>query len=332
MKEWIHTHSTDLLAYGGLVFCLALFSILSPIIRDVNILDPTGLAFKSILRDGVILCILSCGAVFVYSLNAMDISVGAQMSLYCVLLVHIYNITGSTPSSVLQGFILIFVIAMVCGIINSVIGSVLKIIPIITSLFLMFTIYGINALLFHTWNPDSEAMAFNIGTASSTDFSVFREPRTQVLILIAFLLLFAYLFNYTKIGKYTKAIGANPTCASQAGINLTRYKMIAYLVFGVSIVVASVVFVANAGTTTSFSGVGYEMKVMVCLIIGGMRLSGGMRSKISSAVVGGFTFALISRGFVFLGIPDKFTMLFVAIIFIILILVTCRSNTKTLPR
>ena len=235
----------------------------------------------------------------------MDISVGAQMSLYTILLVHIYNINDSTAISVFIGFILILILSLISGFINSVVASVLKIIPIITSLFLMFLLLGISAAVFQTWSPYSEAMAFQAGIASETHFAIFREPWMQVLILIITIIIFTYLFNYTKIGKYARAIGANANCATQSGINSTKYKLVAYLVFAVSIAIASFVFVANNGTTTHSSGAGYEMKIMVCLILGGMPLTGGMRSRISSAVVGGFTYALISRSFVFLGYPGQ---------------------------
>jgi ribose transport system permease protein len=175
-------------------------------------------------------------------------------------------------------------------------------------------------------------MSFDIGTANKTHFAIFRKSWVQIVILVVMLLLFTYLFNFTKLGKYSKAMGANIVFARHAGIHIVKYRMLAYMVFGLAIVVASLLFVANTGSTTSNAAQGYEMKTMVALIIGGMPLSGGMKSKISSAVVGGITFALISRSFVYLGVPDKFTMLFIALIYIVVVLVTCRSKEKVLPR
>lgn len=331
-KEWLSVHANDLFAYGGFVFCVLVFSIFSPIIKDVNILDPTGLAFKSIIYDAVMYSILASGAVFIYSLGAMDISVGAQMSLYAILLIQIYNVRGSTPGSIILGLLLVITIAMLCGAVNSIIASILQMRPIITSLVLQFFIYGITAVFMKSWNPDSAAMSFDIGTASKTHFAIFRNSWVQIGVLAVIIVLFTYLFNYTRVGKYTKAIGANITCAGQLGIPIIKYRLFAYLIFGIAIVAASLLFVANTGNTTSTAGKGYEMKIMISLIIGGMPLSGGMKSKISSAVVGGFTYALISRSFIYLGVPDKYTTLFVAFIYIIVVLVTCRSKDKVLPR
>ena len=331
-KEQIRQHGNDIFAYSGLIFCILIFSIFPPIIKDVNILDPSGLAFKNIIADGVIYSILASGAVFVYSLGAMDISVGAQMTLYSVLLIQIYNVGGSSPWMIVAGVLVILVIAMACGATNSIVASTLDMKPIITSLILQFFLYGIAAILMLEWCPSSVAMGFDIGTASKTHFAVFRNPWVQIGVLVIFLLLVGYLFNYAKLGRYVRAIGANMECARQAGVNVVRYKLLAYLTFALAIVVASVLFVATKGSTDQTAGKGYEMKIMISLILGGMPLSGGMKSKISSAVIGGFTYALISRSFIYLGVPDKFTTMFVALIYIVVVLVTCRSKDKVLPR
>lgn len=330
--NWLKDHRNDLFAYSGLVLCVIVFSILPPIIKGVNILDPSGLAFKSIVFDAVLYAILASGAVFIYSLGAMDISVGAQMSLYSILLIHLYNVNGSKPEVIVGSMVLILMIAFVCGIMNSIIASALEMKPIITSLILQFFIYGIAAVLMKAWNPESMALSFDIGVASKTHFAIFRNSWVQIGIMVVMVILFTYIFNFTKLGKYTKALGANSVCAEQLGINSVKYRLLAYLTFALAIVMASLLFVANTGSVIATAGKGFEMKIMISLIIGGMPLAGGMKSKISSAVIGAFTFALISRSFVFLGVADKYTTLFVAGIYIIVVLFTVRSDKKVLPR
>ena len=64
-KEQLRQHGNDIFAYSGLIFCILIFSIFPPIIKGVNILDPSSLAFKNIIADGVTYSILASGAVFV---------------------------------------------------------------------------------------------------------------------------------------------------------------------------------------------------------------------------------------------------------------------------
>lgn len=329
---WLKNNANYLAGYAGLLLCIVLFGILSPVIKNVNIFDITGNSFKTIFVEGVIFSILSIGLVFVYSLGAMDISIGAQMSLYVVLLVKVYNVAGSNRKALFLGVLLILVIALLCGAVNSVLASVLKIKPIITSLFLQFLLYGVSVLLFNKWSGNSESMTFNVGTASKTDYAPFRSIGVMLVSLVIVIIVFSYLFNYTKIGKFVKAIGANQECAQQAGVNITVYRMAAYLIAAVTTVIATVIFLANKSAITYDACRGYEMNIIICLILGGMPISGGMKSRIGYAVVGSFTFALIDICFVFIGVQSKMTNLFVAIIYIVVVLLTCRDKGRTLPQ
>lgn len=74
------------------------------------------------------------------------------------------------------------------------------------------------------------------------------------------------------------------------------------------------------------------MNVMVALILGGMPLSGGMKSKVSCAVVGAFTYSLLNVGLPMIGIAVNQVNFIKAIIFIIVVLITCRKSKGILPR
>lgn len=329
---WLKENSNYLAGYAGLIVCMVLFGILSPAVKGVNIFDITGSSFKTIFTEGVVYAIVSTGAVFIYSLGAMDVSIGAQMSLYCVLLVRIYNVAGSNATAMLLGIALILGLALLCGAVNSVLASILKIKPIITSLFLQFVLYGISVILLNRWCGDSESMTFNAGTASNTAFAPFRNILVMLLVLILVGALFTYLFRYTKTGRYVRALGANQECSRQAGVDVVYYRLLAYLLMAISIVTATVVFLANKSSVTYEACRGYEMNIIICLILGGMPISGGMRSRISCAVIGSFTYALIDICFIFIGVPSRMTNLFVAIIYIVVVLMTCRDKGRVLPQ
>jgi ribose transport system permease protein len=53
---------------------------------------------------------------------------------------------------------------------------------------------------------------------------------------------------------------------------------------------------------------------------------------VSCAVVGSFTFSLLDVGLPLIGIANKFTYLVKALIFIIVVLMTCRKKLGILPR
>ena len=74
------------------------------------------------------------------------------------------------------------------------------------------------------------------------------------------------------------------------------------------------------------------MNVMVSLILGGMPLKGGMKSKVACAIIGSLTFSLLAVGLPIIGVPTKMTFLIKAIIFLAVVLITCRQKSGPLPR
>ena len=154
----------------------------------------------------------------------------------------------------------------------------------------------------------------------------------MILVLLVEILIISYLFNFTKFGKYAKAIGANPIAAMQSGINLVKYKVICYIIMGICVVVASIFQMGYTGSASDSTGTGFEMNVMVALILGGMPLAGGMRSKVSYAVVGAFTYSLLDVGLPLIGIAPNQVFIIKAIIFMVVVLITCRKPNGTLPR
>ena len=154
----------------------------------------------------------------------------------------------------------------------------------------------------------------------------------MILALILEVLIVGYIFRYTRIGKNVKAIGANPVAAHQNGISLVRYKIAAYVVMGVCVVAASLFQMGYTASASDSTGTGFEMNVMVSLILGGMPLNGGMHSQISCAVVGSFTYAILDVGLPMLGVQPNEVFVIKAVLFLAVVVLTCRKKTGVLPR
>ena len=273
------------------------------------------------ISDVIVTALLSVGAVFVYALGNIDISTGKQVGLYATLMVVIQQQTGS----LLWGVLLSFLIAIFIAIVNAITGELLHIYAIIPSVVFMFVLSGLSTIIYS-----------NLGCRSISlynyDYSIFKNPWVMVGTLIIESLLVAFVFNKTMVGKYTKAIGANAISASQGGANIIKYKVMAYIVMGVCTVVASLFQMGYTASASDSTGTGYELNVMIALILGGMPLSGGMKSRVSSALVGAMTFSLLNVGLPLIGVPVNFTFMVKALIFMIVVLITCRKRGGVLPR
>lgn len=315
---WLKEHIKDIAAYGGLLLCIVIFSIVPPFLGESIW---TGAKLSTLMSDVIVTALMAVGAVFVYSLGNMDISIGGQVGLYATLMVILGNRTGS----LFAGIALSFVITIIIGIVNGAAGELLKIHPIVPSLVFMMVLNGVRSILYNKLGSRNTSL---IGI----DYSLFKQPWFMVLVLALEVLVIGFLFNYTKLGKNARAIGANPVVASQSGINLVQYKICAYVIMGLCVVVASIFQMGYTGSASDSTGTGFEMNVMVALILGGMPLSGGMSAKVSCAVIGAFTYSILDVGLPLIGVPNNMTFLIKAIIFIAVVLITCRKKDGMLPR
>lgn len=316
--NWIKKHAKDFIPYCGLIVCIIIFSVIPPIFGESIW---TGTRLSNLMSDVIVNALLSVGAVFVYSLGNMDISIGSQMRVYAYIIIVMANSTGS----LLWGILISLAIALVVAVINGAAGQLLHIHSIVPSLVFMMIFAGLSTMFYV--NHGSR----NI-TLTSLDCSILKNPIVMLIVLIIETAIISYFFYFTKAGKNAKAIGANPLAAEQSGINLLKYKILCYIILSVCVVIATLFQMGYTGSASDSTGTGYEMNVMVALILGGMPLSGGMKSKVSCAIVGSFTYSILSIGLPLIGVPNNMTFFIKAIIFIIVVLITCRKKDGTLPR
>ncbi len=316
--DWIQRHKSQFGAYCGLLFCILFFSILTPM-HGESIWSASKMA--TLLSNVIVLAILSVGAVFVYALGNMDISIGKQVGLYSTLIVVLGNSTGS----LLPGILLSVAIAVVIGVINGATGEILKIHPVISSVVVMMVLGGINSITYTRLGSRNVAL-------QSIDHHVFKQPWLMLTVLIAEILIVCYLFYFTKIGKNAKAIGANHVAAQQSGISLIKYQVIPYIILGIFTVLAALFQMGYTGSSSDSTGTGFEMNVVVALVLGGMPLSGGMRSRVLCAIVGSLTLALLTLGLPMIGMAANQVFVVKAMIFMIVVLITCRKKSGALPR
>ena len=313
-KEWFSNHSSDVLSYGGLVLCIIVFAILS----GGNLFSAYN--FRILIQAVCVYAILSMGAMFVYSMGYMDISVGAQVGVYSILCILIANTTGS----ILLAFLAILGLALVCGFINGYVAVMLGLPSIVTSIFLMSIFGGVQALIM-------EKLALN-SVSIEVDVSLFKNTSFMVAMIVVVALISVYLYNYTPLGELTKSIGANERATDYSGINTTKWKVLAYAFFGITVALGAFLLTARTGAAGKGTGNGYAMDIMVALLLGGMPLSGGMKSKISSALIGSFTYVILSNGLILSGVDTKLVYIIKAFVFIAVILITCRKKDGVLPR
>ena len=88
------------------------------------------------------------------------------------------------------------------------------------------------------------------------------------MITLVCIVLITILFHYTKVGKRIMAIGSNPSAAKASGIDITKYKLLAYLIAGVMMGLTVLLTVLRAGAAGATSGSGFQVTVLLMMVIG----------------------------------------------------------------
>lgn len=317
--SFLGKHVYDIAAYAGLAATLILFLVFGGQRLAYNA--------QTILQTSAPNIIISLGAVFVYSMGYMDVSVGQQVGVYAILMIMITNAIGGVLG-VVVGFLVILALALLCGAFNGAVAVWLKLPSIVTSLFLMFFFTGAQLLLMESTGTNS----ISVPTALLRPADRNAYNLLLVVIIVVMALAVTYFFKFTKLGKYTRGIGANETATAQSGVNTTKWKVLAYMAFGVCVAIGSYVMLMRTGSAGKGTGTGYAMDIMICLILGGMPLSGGMKSKVSSALVGTLTYVLLTNDLTTMGVNLNMINFVKAVIFIVIIMITCRKRGGVLPR
>jgi len=122
-----------------------------------------------------------------------------------------------------------------------------------------------------------------------------------VIIFLTTAVVFHIALRYTRYGKFTYAIGANPQAARVSGINVPRHLMLVYTIAGTLSGLAGIVTSARAESGQAGMGMMYELDAIAAAVIGGSSLSGGI-GRITGTVIGTLILGVVTSGFTFLRI------------------------------
>ena len=117
-----------------------------------------------------------------------------------------------------------------------------------------------------------------------------------VLVIMVVLVAWSMLLSRTRFGRYVYAIGGNPEGARRAGVNLTRIRVLAFTLCGLTAGIMGLIYASYLGSVSNNANGGQNVLYAVAAaVIGGTSLFGG-RGKMLGAVIGGLIVAVIYNG------------------------------------
>ena len=241
---------------------------------------------KIIFNEGIVLSIVATGAIFIYTLGSFDISLGAATLFSATLGVMTYNAT--------ENFILMIVVILlsgiVCSLLNSVLASIFHIPVFVTTVAMMSVLSAIASQIITTKGGAVGGISIPSEVVKHLDTSAFK-----IIVLVIWVVVCAFIFDYTKFGRREKFVGGNPICAQLSGIKYNTYAILGFLLAGIGVGIGAFMTLVYTPSVTTTTAGDIGMNIMVAIVFGGMPISGGARSKIYAAVVGGFSYIILNN-------------------------------------
>ena len=282
---------------------------------------------KIVFNEGIVLSIVATGAIFIYTLGSFDISLGAATLFAARLGVLTYNATENFALMI----IVILLAGIVCSLVNSVLASIFHIPVFVTTVAMMSVLSAIASQIITTKGGAVGGISIPSEVVKHLDNSAFK-----IGVLVIWVAICVFVFDYTKFGRREKFVGGNPICAQLSGIKYNTYAILGFLLAGVGVGIGAFMTLVYTPSVTTTTAGDIGMNIMVAIVFGGMPISGGARSKIYAAVVGGFSYIVLNNILDLLIDSTSgygITQIVSAVFFLIIVYVaSVNYRSQTLPR
>ena len=155
------------------------------------------------------------------------------------------------------------------------------------------------------------AMVAGVGVVFGTaglmsDFTITLTRPSWYMVALASVA--GFFFTWTIVGRRLYAVGGNAVAARLVGINVTRYKIVPFMISGGVASFVGVLSASRLGAVNPEAMTGWELTAVAAAILGGTSLFGGAGSAFKS-VIGSLILAVLSNGFNILNVGSQWQQL-----------------------
>lgn len=284
-KDW------DLRAIAPFV-ALALLLVLGAI-ANPNFISIDNLL--NVATRSAFIAIIALGATYVISSGGLDLSVGAMVAFVASIMILFMN-SGMIADPVMMliaAVMLALIVGAACGLLNGLITTVGGIEPFIATLGTMGIYRGLT-----TWLSQGGAI-----TLRNPDIQAIYRPAyfgsmlgvpVPVIVIFVTAALAAFVLYRTRYGRHVIAVGSNEDVARYSGISVKKVRTIAFVIQGLCVAVAVLLYVPRLGSTSATTGLMWELQAITAVVVGGTALRGGV-GRVWGTICGAFILEIIGN-------------------------------------
>jgi ribose transport system permease protein len=285
--RWLASRQAFWITLATLLACVAMSFLSDPFLTERNLFNVT--------RNFAFIGIMALGMTAVIITGGIDLSVGSVMGMAGVLTGLMMENGYSIWIGVAAGLSAAAVVGAINGTLIAYVGMppfvvTLGMLSLARSLAVVFS----NNRQIYEFGPDHELL---LGFGGGTTYGI----ANPVIVLVVLVLLFGFMFRWTRFGRHIYAIGGNESAATLTGVPVRPIKVAVYALSSLMAGLAAVLMVGWQGSVTNGLGFGYELSVIASSVIGGANLMGGAGTALGS-VVGAALIEVIRNSLLLLGV------------------------------
>ena len=250
----------------------------------------------NVLTRTAFIGIIAVGMCFVIISGGIDLSVGSMAALIAGCTILMMNTVAATVASptlvVALGMLLALVLGGVFGLAHGLLITKGRIEPFIVTL---GTLGIFRAYLTYFANGGAITLDNSLADVYGPVYygSLLGVP-FPVWVFAAVALAGGFILNRTAYGRYVQAIGSNEQVARYAAVSVDRVKILTYVLLGLCVGIATLLYVPRLGSASPTTGLLWELEAIAAVIVGGTALKGGAGS-VTGTVVGAILLSVISN-------------------------------------
>jgi simple sugar transport system permease protein len=263
----------------------------------------------TIVRRAAPTLLVATGMTLVIATRGVDLSVGAVAAITGAAAATFID-SSSTPDAVATVLIAVgigLLLALVAGVWNGFLVTVLGIQPIVATLVLMTAGRGVALVI-----TDE-----NIITASSRPYKMigggyWMSVPFAIILAVAVFVIIALLTRRTALGVLIESIGVNPEASRLAGVRARSITWTVYVVCALCAGLAGLMITSDATAAAPDStGMWLEVDAILAAVIGGTSLAGG-RFSLAGTVIGAFIIQALTMMILTMRIAPEVTLVYKA--------------------
>jgi len=282
-----------------------------------TLLNPRFLSLPNVfnlMRQSSILLIVAAGTTFVILMGAIDLSIGAIVTLVAITAAILLRDAGMGAAEVI---LISCLIGAVCGLLNGLLVLRAGVPAFVATLSTMTIFSGVSA-----WVAGGANITFRNAdlTWLASGKLIWQIPNSGLLALVIFAIA-AFVGARSLFGRSLYAIGAGETTARLSGINVSRTQLVAFVVSGVLCGVAGLLLVARTSTGTARMGDDLLLDAIAAVVMGGTALSGGA-GGIHRTILGVLVISVLKNGLNVAGVHPYAQIFITGLVVIIAVTLT----------